>query len=255
MSASIVLSVSSTKLEVAPGESVETTITIRNQSKIVDQFGIRIQGLSPTWWTLSTPSVSLFPGDQDQAKLTIHPPKEAETKAGSYSFQVRVVSQANPEEVTEREVYLVLRGFLVWDVEMSPTKVVGEAGTYRVTASNSGNTDITLLLKGKDAEEALDYTFNHDELIMPAGGNVSVTLQVSPKRGKKAKKGKLYNFQVLVRPAEAKVPSRETKTITGQLEYQRQRRRPSWIWILLIIIIIAASFFLVVFLIDLVSHL
>jgi hypothetical protein len=255
MSASILLSLSATKLEVAPGESVETTVTIRNQSKIVDQFGIRIQGLSPTWWTLSTPSVSLFPGDQGEAKLTIHPPKEAETKAGSYSFQVRAVSQANAEEMTEEEAYLILRGFLVWDVEMSPTKVVGESGTYRVTASNSGNTDITLIFKGKDAEEALDYTFNHDEVIVPAGENALITLQLCPKKGKKAKKGKVYTFQVLVRPAEAKVPSRETRTINGQFEYQRQRRRPSWIWILLIIIIVAASFFLVVFLIDLVSHL
>lgn len=237
MSANIVLSLSATKLEVAPGESVEATVTIRNQSQIVDQFCIRIQGLDPTWWTLSTSSVSLFPGDQGEAKLTIRPPKEAESKAGSYSFQVRAVSQANPEEMTEEEAYLILRGFLVWDVEMSPTKVVGRSGTYRLTASNSGNTDITLIFEGKDPEEALDYTFSHDKLTVPAGESALITLQVSPKKGEK---GKLYSFQVLVRPAEAKSSSKEAKTINGQLEY-RPRRRP-WKWILLGLAIVAVAF-------------
>jgi len=238
MSANIGLSLSSTKLEVAPGESVEAIVTIRNQGQIVDQFGIRIQGLDPAWWTLSTPSVPLFPGDQGEAKLTIHPPKEAEAKAGSYSFQVRAVSQASPEEMTEEEAYLILRGFLVWDAEMSPTKVVGESGTYRLTASNSGNTDITLIFEGKDPEEALNYTFNQDKVTVPAGESALITLTVRPKKGEK---GELYSFQVLVRPAEAKEPSREAKTINGQLEYRR-RRGSAWKWLLLVLALLAAAF-------------
>jgi len=245
MSANIVLSLSATKLEVAPGESVEATVTIRNQSQIVDQFSIRIQGLDPTWWTLSTSSVSLFPGDQGEAKLTIHPPKEAESKAGSYSFQVRAVSQANPEEMTEEEAYLVLRGFLVWDVEMSPTKVVGRSGTYRLTASNSGNTDITLILEGKDPEEALDYTFSHNKVTVPAGESALITLKVSPKKGEK---GKLYSFQVLISPAQAKVPLKEAKTIDGQFEYRR--RRFPWKWILLGLAIAVVVFLVWKFLIP-----
>ena len=249
MSANIVLSLSSTKLEVAPGESVETTIIIRNQSQVVDQFGIKIQGLDPTWWTLSTSSVSLFPGDQDDVKLTIRPPKEAESKAGSYSFQVRAVSQANPEEMTVEEAYLILRGFLVWDVEMSPTKATGESGTYRLTASNSGNTDITLICEGKDPQEVLDYSFGHDKLIVPAGESASITLQARLKKGAKGKKGEVYDFQVRVTPAGAKVPSREARVVNGQLEYHRRRRR-IWLWVLLIIIIVAATFFLVLFIME-----
>jgi hypothetical protein len=236
MSANIVLSLSSTKLEVAPGESVEATVTIRNQSQIVDQFGIRIQGLDPTWWTLSTSSISLFPGDQGEAKLTIHPPKEAESKAGSYSFQVRTVSQANPEEMTEEEAYLVLRGFLVWDVEMSPTKVAGRSGTYRITANNSGNTDMTLIFEGKDPEEALDYTFSHNKVTVPAGESALITLKVRPR---KEERDKLYSFQVLVRPAGAEASSKEVKTINGKLEYKR--RRFPWKWILLGVAIVVVA--------------
>jgi uncharacterized membrane protein len=42
MSANIGLSLSATKLEIAPGESVEATITVRNQSQIVDQLDLRV---------------------------------------------------------------------------------------------------------------------------------------------------------------------------------------------------------------------
>ncbi len=236
MSANIVLSLSATKLEVIPGESIEATVTIHNQSQIVDQFGIRIEGLQPTWWTLSNSSVSLFPEEQGEVKLTIHPPKEAEAKAGSYSFQVRAISQANPEEMTGEEAHLILRGFQVWDVEMSPTKVAGRSGTYRLTASNAGNTDITLIFEGKDPEEALDYTFSHDKVTVPAGESALVILKVSPKEGKKEK---LYSFQVPVRPAGVKVASNEAKTINGQFEYQR--RHWPWKWILLGLALIAIA--------------
>lgn len=184
-----------------------------------------------------------FSRDQGEVKLTIRPPKEAEAKAGSYSFQVRAVSQANPEEVTGEDAYLTLRGFLVWDVEISPTKVVGESGTYRLTASNSGNTDITLICEGKDPEEVLDYSFGHDKLIVPAGESASITLQARLKKGETGKKGEVYNFQVRVTPAGAKVPSREAKTVNGQLEYQRrrERRHRSRKWIVLGVAIVAVA--------------
>ena len=236
MSATIGLSLSTAKLQVAPGESVQATVTIRNQSQVVDQFGIRIEGLQPTWWTLSTSSVSLFPGEQAEAKLTIHPPREAEARAGSYSFQVRAVSQANPEQTTEEEAYLILRGFLVWDVEMSPTKVGGANGTYRLTATNSSNTDITLVFEGKDPEEALDYTFRHEKVTVPAGESALATLQVRPKEGQKEK---LYSFQVLVKPAEAKAPSKEARTVNGQLDYQL--RHWPWKWMLLGLALVAVA--------------
>jgi hypothetical protein len=138
--------------------------------------------------------------------------------------------------MTEEKAYLILRGFLVWDVEMSPTKVAGASGTYQITVTNSGNTDIRLILEGKDPEEALEYTFRHDKVIVPAGESVLITLQVRPKQGQKEK---LYSFRVLVRPAEAKVSSKEAKTMDGQLDYQL--RHWPWKWILLGLAIVAAA--------------
>ena len=236
MSANIGVSLSATKLELAPGESAETTIIIRNQGQIVDDFILKVEGLEPTWWTLSVPSVSLFPGDEDMAKLTLHPPKEGGARAGSHTFQIKVASRANPQEVTTEDVFLILRGFAAWEVDMAPTKVVGRSGTYRLTVNNSGNTDVNLVFEGKDPEEGLRYEFSQDQLTVPAGETAQVRLKVRPEKGESKKQ---YSFQVLTRPAGTAAGSGETKTLNGQLEYRR-RKFPWWVLLLILGVLIVA---------------
>lgn len=238
MSVNIGVSLSTTKIEVAAGETKETTVTVRNQGQIVDQFALSVEGLDPTWWTFSVPTVSLFPGDQGESNLIIRPPKEAEAKAGSYSFRVKATSQANPQEMTVVEAFLILRGFVVWEVDMSPTKVVGQSGKYRLSVTNSGNTDITLVFEGKDPEEGLYYHFAPDKLTIPAGGSARSILSVRPKKGEPQKQ---YSFQVLTRLAEAKVPPKDVARLQGQLEYPRAGKFPWWL-LLLILALLAAAY-------------
>ena len=239
MSANIGVTLSATKLEVAAGEAVETAISIKNQSQIVDQFLVKVEGLDPTWWSLSVSSVSLFPGDQDQMKLTVRPPKEAEAKAGSYPFQIKVISQANTQEVTTVDTYLVLRGFSAWEAEMSPTKITGRSGTYRIKVTNNGNTDASVVFEAKDPEEGLVYRFDRDRLEVPPGGSSQASVTVHPKKGEPQK---LYTFQVSARPPEMKVPSREAKVLSGQLEYPKGKNL-KWLWLLLIPVVLVAAFF------------
>jgi uncharacterized membrane protein len=222
-SANIGLSLSTTELETAPGGSVEIIIKIRNLSTIVDRFHIKVSGLDPTWWTLSIPTFACFPRDQGESKLTIHPPKEAEAMAGSYSFRVKAVSEANPQEETVVAAMLVLHGFIIWEVELSPTKVVGYSGTYRIIASNSGNTDAVLLLEGKDPEESLIFNFSQDKVTVPAGETTQVKLTIYPKKGEERK---THYFQVISKQVGA---SKEVKVLSGQLEYLPRRKFPWWL--------------------------
>jgi len=223
MSEIIGLTLSSAKLETAAGESVETSLTIRNLSLIVDRYHITVEGLDPTWWTLSIPAFSLFPRDQGETKLTIHPPRDTEAKAGSYSFRVKATSEANPDEVTIVEALLLLHGFVVYEIEMSPTKITGRSGTYNITAHNLGNTDAVIVLEAKDPEEALLYSFDNDKVTVPAGGSSKIRLTVRPK---KEEPQKYYTFEVLSRQSsKEKTLARNAQTIMGQLECPRQKRK------------------------------
>jgi hypothetical protein len=240
MSEIIGLTLSSTKLETAAGESVETSLTIRNLSLIVDRYHITVEGLDPTWWTLSIPAFSLFPRDQGEIKLTIHPPRDTEAKAGSYSFRVKATSEANPDEVTIVEALLLLHGFVVYEIEMSPTKITGRSGTYNITAHNLGNTDAVIVLEAKDPEEALLYSFDNDKVTVPAGGSSKIHLTVRPKKDEPQK---FYTFEVLSRQSsKEKTLARNVQALMGQLECPRQKRKFPWRLALVVagIIIIAA---------------
>jgi hypothetical protein len=239
MSESIGLTASTTRLETAAGESVEITLTVRNLSLIVDRYIINIEGLDPTWWTLSISSFSLFPRDHGEAKLTIHPPRETEAKAGGYSFRIKAISEADSQEITVVEALLILRGFVVYEVEMSPTKIMGRSGTYTINARNLGNTDAVIVFEGKDSEEALLFSFDNDKVTVPAGGSSKIRLTVRPKKGEPQK---LYTFQILSRQAlKEKTLAKDVQTLMGQLEYpRRQRKFPWWLALAAAGIIIAA---------------
>ena len=222
-SPNIGLSLTSTQLETSPGQPVETVLKIRNQSNIVDRFHIKVEGLDTNWWTLSIPTFASFPGDVGESKLTILPPKEADAMAGGYSFRVKAFSEADPRQETIVTALLLLRGFVTWEIEVSPTRVVGRRGTYHITANNSGNADAILLLEGKDPEEALVFDFNKDKITVPAGGTTQTKLTVYPKKGEQRK---LYDFQITSKYAG---PSKEVKMFIGQLEYLSPPRFPWWL--------------------------
>jgi hypothetical protein len=220
-------------LEVNAGDSVEFTATIYNRSQIVDQFTTEIEGLDPAWYDLSVTSVSLFPGDKDEVRITIHPPKTAETKAGSYRFTVKAVSGADPEEFTGAEASVLVRTFAELSVEMSPTRVVGQSGTYVITLNNQGNADVIQSFEASDAEEALNYNFKPEEVTVPAGGSATVELYARLKKKPKVEGEREYPFQVVVKPGGADRFSPEAKTINGQLVYERKARpkpkMPRWL--------------------------
>jgi len=210
MSDKIKVTLSPTALEVNAGESVELTATIHNRSQVVDQFTIALEGLAPTWYDFSVASVSLFPGDKDQIKVTIHPPKTADTKAGSYPFTVKAVSGADPQQFTVAEASVEVRTFAGLSADMSPTRIVGQSGTYIITLNNQGNADATQSFEASDPEEGLNYNFKPEEVTVPAGGSATVELVAKLK-----KKPKI------------------DKTLNGQLVYERKARpkpkMPRWL--------------------------
>lgn len=242
MSDKIGVTLSSKSLAVNAGESVQVVATIQNRSQIVDQFTMALDGLPPTWYDFSVSSVSLFPGDKDEVRITIHPPKSTETKAGTYPFTVKAVSSTETQEFTGVEASLQVRTFAELSVDMSPMRVVGTSGTYTITLNNQGNAEITRDFEASDPEEALAYTFMPKVVTVPAGG--SATVQLSARLKKKpeveGEGEKEYPFQVVIKPAGEDKFSPEAKTLNGQLVYAYKKRArpkmPRWLIILLAVL-------------------
>jgi len=214
MSALIRVALSQRDLQIEPGQKGEVVVTVQNLSEIVDQLSLELEGLDTAWFTVSPPNVSLFPQDQGEVKLSLHPPSGA--KAGRYDFAVKAISRENPVEWTRVQATLEVMPVSFLDISLSPQRksMVGEEATFQVQLTNPGNVDLTLSLSATDPEEGCLYLFQPQRVTVEAGQSRGVPLRVRPKDGL-PEEGRRYDFTVKAVPAGAPHKARE---VLGQLE-------------------------------------
>jgi hypothetical protein len=216
MSEKISVTLSPDRLQVGPGESVETTITIKNASDVVEAYSIVIEGIDPEWCTLSVSSLSLFPGDQEQVRLTIQPPKTTAGKAGTYNVIIKVASRRDATIESTAQLAVEVGRFLLFDLDLSPKKARGRKGSYRVIITNSGNVPTTYTLSGEDAEDMCRFEFKSQAAKVEPGATAEVPLVINPKKKPFTGRAKAYGFKITVTPHASEAG--EGKSVEGQLE-------------------------------------
>jgi len=202
---------------VAPGDNAEATATLRNLGGRVDQFTISIDGIDASWYSLPVSSVALFPNDQDNLRIVLHPPKTIETEARSYPFRVNVTSQENPDETTTVELGIEIRTLPGLELAISPQRVVGWKGVYQVVITNMSDSEARIHLRGGAAHKRLRYKLRPESLTVPGGGQSEATAEA--RLGWLARFGgeKQFDFHVLAAPAEAGRFDREAISAGSQL--------------------------------------
>ena len=225
MSDKISVSLSPAKVKISPGESAQLTISIKNTSEIVEAYSIVIEGIDPSWHSLSASSLSLFPKDKEEVKLTIQPPKSSESLSGEYNITVKVVSGKDPSEFTAAQVGVDLGRYLIFDLGLSPTTAKGSKGKYKLSITNKGNVPTNYTLAGEDRDEACRFEFKPETVLVEPGKTTEVDLLVSPKKRPFTGRSKVYSFKVTATPHAS--PAGEPKSVEGQFECTP--RMPKWV--------------------------
>ncbi len=211
MSALIRVLLSHKSVKINPGEKAEVTLTVQNFSEIVDRYKIAVDGVDQSWVSISREELSLFPKDQDQVKITFSPPAGVGAKAGHYDVRVQVISQENPTERSTAPLDLEIAAHPNLEVSLRPQKQSGRAGAeYTIRLRNSGNKDLTVLLEAEDAEEGCSYTIKPPKVSLPAGGEATAQLSLTPRK-KPGKEQKTYRFTVTAKAQE--VPALVKKAV------------------------------------------
>ena len=213
MSDKIGVVVAPMSLVLSAEDTAEATATLHNLGESVDQLTLSIEMLDPQWYTLPVSSVALFPNDQDNLKITLHPPKTTETKPGSYPFRVKVVSQENREEEATVDLTIEIREIPSVELAISPQRITGWKGAYNIQVNNPSDAEASVQLSAADVKGKLRYRPQPQSLTVPAGGQTAANLEV--RLGWLSLLGgeKEFDFQVLASTAEAE----EATTIDGQL--------------------------------------
>lgn len=178
MTDKVEISIQPAQVALLAGDTVEVTANVRNLGQTIDQLTIGVDGLDTDWYTLPVSSVALFPNDQDELRIILHPPKAAESKPGTFPFRIAVTSQENPGTVATADVTIEIKPLLELELEVSPERIAGRRATYQVILTNPGHRDITVNLDACDARGRLRYRLDPESLTAAGASKSSATLEV-----------------------------------------------------------------------------
>ncbi|MDQ3990019.1 MAG: hypothetical protein M3291_12645, partial [Actinomycetota bacterium] len=195
------------KLEVEPGTSVTTTVTVRNTGTRVENFRLVAQGPAAEWASIDPESVPVYPDSAAESTLRFAPPRSAAAPAGSAWYGVRAISTVHPGLEAAVDGTLSVAAFRDLGAELVPRTTRGRFGTvHAVQVTNWGNVVESVALQASDQEQLLRFAVPAGEVpVQPGTTRVDVTVR-APSR--LVGRPRTYPFQVVVTPRDTLPPLR-----------------------------------------------
>jgi hypothetical protein len=190
-------------LAVEPGGQAKTEIRVRNDGAVVDQFTLDVVGDPAGWASIEPPTLSLFPGAEETARITFSPPRAASTPAGAMPFGVRVRSKEDPPGSTVEEGSLEIAAFIEPFAELVPRTSRGSrSGTHEIAIDNRGNARMSAELTASDPDQQLGFDLEPPALVVEPGTAGFAKVTVKPVRTFWRGPNKSKNFSLAVQPAD-----------------------------------------------------
>ncbi|HLZ29932.1 MAG TPA: hypothetical protein VKV73_21640 [Chloroflexota bacterium] len=232
------------RAEMEPGASpVEVVLTLHNLSNVVEQYTVEVSGLEADWFTAPVISLSLFPQDRDQVRISLHAPKGPGLRAGAYPFQVTARARSGSADQSAHGV-LEVRGIAIYRiVDLAPRRLTSRGpGTFHLQVANTGAADVRLGLEGRDTDDECTFSFPKQESLVAAGARVELPVQVKPRKRPWVGPERSYDFTITAHPTDARGDS---QMASAQLTY-RPPFRAFPIWPILKWLLIALALIVVV---------
>lgn len=164
---------------VTPGGTASTSLTVRNDSDIVEAYTLEVVGDCAAWSTVEPARVSLYPGTSETVTIRLAPPRSPEVRAGDVPLGVRVLPAEHPESVTVPETTVHIEPFHELRSEVLPRRRRGWLrGRYRIAVRNEGNTPTRVTFSPEQSGEELKFGFTPAELALEPGESAETRLRV-----------------------------------------------------------------------------
>jgi hypothetical protein len=177
------LAVAPDSVQLAPGSQITIVLTVTNQGPVVDQFGLVVEGLDPTWFTVREGLVNLFPGGVGTMAIDLHLPDGPDAVAGTHLVTLQVLSREAPD--SPASVVLPIDVLAIGGIVATLTpqrRTIGRRGSalFPVALTNGGNADTVVDLAMRDPEEALELLVTPDRISVPHAGSAEATISGRP---------------------------------------------------------------------------
>ncbi|MER7079906.1 hypothetical protein SAMN02982929_01821 [Saccharopolyspora kobensis] len=168
----------SPRVEVSPGGEATTTLSVRNNTDIVEAYEFEVVGECADWVTVEPARLPLYPGAQGAVTLVLRPPLSASVRAGEVPLAVRVVPVEQPGMVVVPETTVVIAPFHRYRASLSPQRRrAWRSGRFQVNLHNQGNTPVAMPLVATDPAEDLRFTFDEERPELEPGERAELRLR------------------------------------------------------------------------------
>jgi hypothetical protein len=145
-------------------QTAAAQLTIVNGGDIVASFNVKVEGLDPSWVTVSPRQVNLYEGARATVAISFTPPRLPSSLAGGHPLAIVVTSSNYPGRASRLGANLVINPYFEFAVgELSPKQqtVSWRRPTGQVTLpiSNKGNSETPFRLEGDDDERGCRFEF------------------------------------------------------------------------------------------------
>ncbi|MFD3543345.1 hydrolytic protein [Streptomyces sp. NPDC058662] len=166
-------------VSVTPGGTASTSLTVRNDSDIVEAYRLEVVGDCAAWATVEPARVSLYPGTSEAVTIRLTPPRSPQVRAGDVPLAVRVLPTEHPESVRVPETTVHVEEFRELRAESAPRRRRGWLrGRYRIAVRNEGNCPVRLGLMAAQPGEELKFDFRPAAVTLEPGESTEVALRV-----------------------------------------------------------------------------
>jgi hypothetical protein len=224
------------QVRATPGGAPESVVvTIQNMSRVVDWYRLGVTGVPRDWISGIDQNVQLNPRQQGSVTLTIHPPAEPTTTAGTHTAQIFVRSREQNVVVAKTELSLEVGPFSRFEADLSPTQVETRTrAALQVTITNRGNTPSTYMVAGRDDAQALMFEVVPDQIELAPAASQAAQVSAAPRKPNWIGSKQLYPFSVTVASSTA-----EPRTLIGQ--FGQRAWLPSWVPLILLLLCCGAA--------------
>ncbi|MBZ9597375.1 hydrolytic protein [Streptomyces yangpuensis] len=162
-----------------PGGIATTSLTVRNDSDIVEAYRLEVVGDCAAWTTVEPERVSLYPGTSETVTIRLAPPRSPQVRAGDLPLAVRVLPTEQPDAVRVPETTVHVGQFRELRAESAPKRRRGWLrGRYRLAVRNEGNAPVKVGFTPAQPGEELKFDFAPAALKLEPGESAEVVLKV-----------------------------------------------------------------------------
>jgi hypothetical protein len=169
-------------LTLVPGERASVNVRVRNNTTLPLTISLTIDGF-PSEWVDGMPTLSVAPGAQASATLTVSVPAASTSLAGARPVSIQAFAAELPTLMFEAPLEWHIAPFLAGELAITPKRASGrDQAVYTIQVRNNGNVHAAYVLSAAGEPQELEYSFAQERMSAAPGAIAETSLTVIARR-------------------------------------------------------------------------